>query len=103
MMSDLTSVRLLLSRGEDRAAYGAHKGVDRFDRSLLRTAALPLSGAAAISVCLSAYELRIRASFSFAYAVLRGQRIAVQALEPRTVRFHRQVGPNRSCTCGSPE
>jgi hypothetical protein len=120
--SDLTFVRHHLERGEENlrrritsmrwaagalfglAAFLAQKGIDRSDGNLLGVALLPLLGAGAISLCLSAYQRGAATVYGLAHAVLHahGVRVAQRAghKAPRRVRVRRH---QRESLSGHPE
>lgn len=68
------------------AAYLAQKGLDRGDGNLLGAAMLPLLGAGAISLCLSAYERGVRSTYNLAHAILHGRSSTLQVSKLRKVR-----------------
>jgi hypothetical protein len=86
--SDLAFVRRHLDRGEEHlrrritslrwaagvlfglAAFLAQRGIDRTDGNLLGAALLPLLGAGAISLSLSAYQRGAASAYGLAHAVL---------------------------------
>lgn len=72
------------------AAYIAQKGLDRGDGNLLGTAMLPLFGAAAIGLCLSAYERGVRSTYNLAHAVLHGRLSATRTL-PKLRKVRRRI------------
>jgi hypothetical protein len=89
----ITSLRWAAGALFGLAAYLAQKGMDRSDGNLLGAAMLPLLGAAAISMCIAAYERGVRSTFNLALAVLHGRGSAIRAT-PQMRRVHKRSHAN---------
>lgn len=86
LKSRVTSLRWTAGVLFGLAAYLAQKGMERSDGNLLGAAMLPLLGAGAIGLCLSAYQRGVRSTYNLAHAVLHGRSSATQAPKLRKVR-----------------